>query len=59
MTTGERPIRISACVLLLPRTLNRSEGLQVSNHGETTPARPLRVAIVGAGPAGVYAADIL
>jgi ferredoxin--NADP+ reductase len=31
----------------------------VSNHGETTPSRPLRVAIVGAGPAGVYAADIL
>jgi ferredoxin--NADP+ reductase len=31
----------------------------VSNPGETTSKRPLRVAIVGAGPAGVYAADIL
>ncbi|HCC38656.1 MAG TPA: pyridine nucleotide-disulfide oxidoreductase [Arthrobacter bacterium] len=31
----------------------------MSNPGETTSQRPLRVAIVGAGPAGVYAADIL
>ncbi|MDI3193618.1 FAD-dependent oxidoreductase [Pseudarthrobacter sp. AL07] len=31
----------------------------MSNPGETTSKRPLRVAIVGAGPAGVYAADIL
>ncbi|MCZ9884077.1 FAD-dependent oxidoreductase [Arthrobacter sp. B2a2-09] len=31
----------------------------MSNSAETTPKRPLRVAIVGAGPAGVYAADIL
>ncbi|WP_320536280.1 FAD-dependent oxidoreductase [Pseudarthrobacter sp. IC2-21] len=31
----------------------------MSHPGETTPKRPLRVAIVGAGPAGVYAADIL
>ncbi|UZX04255.1 pyridine nucleotide-disulfide oxidoreductase [Arthrobacter sp. CDRTa11] len=31
----------------------------MSNPGETTTKRPLRVAIVGAGPAGVYAADIL
>jgi ferredoxin--NADP+ reductase len=31
----------------------------VSNSAETTTQRPLRVAIVGAGPAGVYAADIL
>jgi ferredoxin--NADP+ reductase len=31
----------------------------VSNSAETTSQRPLRVAIVGAGPAGVYAADIL
>lgn len=29
------------------------------NSAETTAKRPLRVAIVGAGPAGVYAADIL
>ncbi|MHC6221996.1 FAD-dependent oxidoreductase [Arthrobacter sp. MMS24-S77] len=31
----------------------------MSNSAETTSKRPLRVAIVGAGPAGVYAADIL
>jgi len=31
----------------------------VSNSAATIPNRPLRVAIVGAGPAGVYAADIL
>ena len=31
----------------------------MSNSAATTPKRPLRVAIVGAGPAGVYAADIL
>jgi ferredoxin--NADP+ reductase len=31
----------------------------VSNSAATTPNRPLRIAIVGAGPAGVYAADIL
>ena len=31
----------------------------VSNSAETTTQRPLRIAIVGAGPAGVYAADIL
>jgi ferredoxin--NADP+ reductase len=31
----------------------------VSNTAESTAKRPLRVAIVGAGPAGVYAADIL
>ncbi|HCN22302.1 MAG TPA: pyridine nucleotide-disulfide oxidoreductase, partial [Arthrobacter bacterium] len=31
----------------------------MSNPDETTSQRPLRVAIVGAGPAGVYAADIL
>ncbi|MBT8159145.1 MULTISPECIES: FAD-dependent oxidoreductase [Arthrobacter] len=31
----------------------------MSNSAETTTKRPLRVAIVGAGPAGVYAADIL
>ncbi|MHA7298238.1 FAD-dependent oxidoreductase [Pseudarthrobacter sp. MDT3-1] len=31
----------------------------MSNQAETTSNRPLRVAIVGAGPAGVYAADIL
>ncbi|MDQ5861244.1 MAG: FAD-dependent oxidoreductase [Actinomycetota bacterium] len=31
----------------------------MSNPGVTTSKRPLRVAIVGAGPAGVYAADIL
>jgi ferredoxin--NADP+ reductase len=31
----------------------------VSNSAESTSQRPLRVAIVGAGPAGVYAADIL
>ncbi|MFJ6453520.1 FAD-dependent oxidoreductase [Paenarthrobacter sp. NPDC091669] len=31
----------------------------MSNSAATTPQRPLRVAIVGAGPAGVYAADIL
>jgi len=31
----------------------------VSNTAESTSKRPLRVAIVGAGPAGVYAADIL
>ncbi|MBB6404680.1 FAD-dependent oxidoreductase [Arthrobacter sp. AZCC_0090] len=31
----------------------------MSNSAETTSQRPLRVAIVGAGPAGVYAADIL
>src|SRR6478609_1447081 len=36
-----------------------SEGFPVSNHSESTSPRPLRVAIVGAGPAGVYAADIL
>src|SRR6478735_2779865 len=36
-----------------------SEGFPVSNHSETAANRPLRVAIVGAGPAGVYAADIL
>jgi ferredoxin/flavodoxin---NADP+ reductase len=36
-----------------------SEGLPVSNHSESASSRPLRVAIVGAGPAGVYAADIL
>src|SRR6476620_12259984 len=36
-----------------------SEGLPVSNSAESTSSRPLRVAIVGAGPAGVYAADIL
>ena len=35
------------------------EGLQVSNSAESAAKRPLRVAIVGAGPAGVYAADIL
>ena len=34
----------------------RAPGVQPS---ETTSTRPLRVAIVGAGPAGVYAADIL
>ncbi|WP_434738951.1 FAD-dependent oxidoreductase [Pseudarthrobacter defluvii] len=38
---------------------DQSEGLPVSNHSETPANRPLRVAIVGAGPAGVYAADIL
>ena len=31
----------------------------MSNSAESTSKRPLRVAIVGAGPAGVYAADIL
>ena len=35
----------------------------MSNSAKTSPKRtskrPLRVAIVGAGPAGVYAADIL
>ena len=31
----------------------------MSNHSETAANRPLRVAIIGAGPAGVYAADIL
>ena len=31
----------------------------MSNSAESTSQRPLRVAIVGAGPAGVYAADIL
>jgi ferredoxin/flavodoxin---NADP+ reductase len=31
----------------------------VSNSVESTSKRPLRVAIIGAGPAGVYAADIL
>ena len=31
----------------------------MSNSAESTAKRPLRVAIVGAGPAGVYAADIL
>ena len=31
----------------------------MSNSAESTSTRPLRVAIVGAGPAGVYAADIL
>jgi len=31
----------------------------VSNSADTSSPRPLRVAIVGAGPAGVYAADIL
>lgn len=31
----------------------------MSNQSETAANRPLRVAIVGAGPAGVYAADIL
>ncbi|MFP3460295.1 FAD-dependent oxidoreductase [Arthrobacter globiformis] len=31
----------------------------MSNTAESTVKRPLRVAIVGAGPAGVYAADIL
>ena len=31
----------------------------MSNSAESTSSRPLRVAIVGAGPAGVYAADIL
>ena len=31
----------------------------MSNSAESTSPRPLRVAIVGAGPAGVYAADIL
>ncbi|MFJ4168000.1 FAD-dependent oxidoreductase [Paenarthrobacter sp. NPDC089714] len=31
----------------------------MSDSAATTPSRPLRVAIVGAGPAGVYAADIL
>ncbi|MHA7223638.1 FAD-dependent oxidoreductase [Arthrobacter sp. RHLT1-20] len=31
----------------------------MSNSAETTSKHPLRVAIVGAGPAGVYAADIL
>ncbi|WP_091326643.1 FAD-dependent oxidoreductase [Arthrobacter sp. cf158] len=31
----------------------------MSNSAATTPKRPLRVAIIGAGPAGVYAADIL
>jgi ferredoxin--NADP+ reductase len=31
----------------------------VSNTADSTSKRPLRVAIVGAGPAGVYAADIL
>jgi ferredoxin--NADP+ reductase len=36
-----------------------AEGLPVSNQSETAANRPLRVAIVGAGPAGVYAADIL
>src|SRR6476620_1555852 len=36
-----------------------SEGFPVSNHSETAANRPLRVAIIGAGPAGVYAADIL
>jgi ferredoxin--NADP+ reductase len=35
------------------------EGLPVSNHSESAANRPLRVAIIGAGPAGVYAADIL
>ncbi|SDX19267.1 ferredoxin--NADP+ reductase [Arthrobacter sp. cf158] len=39
--------------------LTASEGLTVSNSAATTPKRPLRVAIIGAGPAGVYAADIL
>nr|WP_209068167.1 FAD-dependent oxidoreductase [Arthrobacter pigmenti] len=34
----------------------QEEGASVSS---TTSARPLRVAIIGAGPAGVYAADIL
>src|SRR5919112_3934921 len=40
-------------------TMISSEGLPVSNPSETASTRPLRVAIVGAGPAGVYAADIL
>ncbi|WP_427006466.1 FAD-dependent oxidoreductase [Pseudarthrobacter sp. H2] len=31
----------------------------MSNPAESTSKRPLRVAIIGAGPAGVYAADIL
>ncbi|WP_284975432.1 FAD-dependent oxidoreductase [Arthrobacter sp. efr-133-TYG-104] len=31
----------------------------MSNSTDNTPQRPLRVAIIGAGPAGVYAADIL
>ncbi|WP_028279589.1 FAD-dependent oxidoreductase [Arthrobacter sp. H5] len=35
---------------------SREEGLSVSSAAAT---RPLRVAIIGAGPAGVYAADIL
>jgi len=30
-----------------------------SRVGDDAPARPLRVAIVGAGPAGIYAADVL
>ncbi|WP_254455087.1 FAD-dependent oxidoreductase [Paenarthrobacter ureafaciens] len=39
--------------------LTASEGQTVSDSAATIPNRPLRVAIVGAGPAGVYAADIL
>ncbi len=31
----------------------------MTNHSASAATRPLRVAIVGAGPAGVYAADIL
>ncbi|UVJ38684.1 FAD-dependent oxidoreductase [Arthrobacter sp. CJ23] len=31
----------------------------MSNSAESTSKRPLRIAIIGAGPAGVYAADIL
>src|SRR6185312_10837044 len=37
----------------------QEEGLPVSNPAEAITQRPLRVAIIGAGPAGVYAADIL
>src|SRR4029453_13084644 len=47
------------CALRDMAWLTASEGLTVSNSAATTPKRPLRVAIVGAGPAGVYAADIL
>src|SRR6476660_7047292 len=44
---------------ILPAHPPRLRRAPVSNSAESTSSRPLRVAIVGAGPAGVYAADIL
>ena len=43
--------------LAQPLRLRRAPGVQLGRN--PTSKRPLRVAIVGAGPAGVYAADIL